>query len=426
MVKRSVLGDGIPTLAHALAEHMNADELKVLASLTKCPTPTRKADLVDHVLDHLAGDRLQVVWQSLDEIQKAAVAEVVHSNGTAFPAQRFHAKYGRLPDSGTVSRYSRGGRPTPLRFFFYGGERGGVMPDDLKQRLRAFVPPPIRTQVTSRAQLPAAHDRPFGRRDPRAKESEAVPLVVRETERSAPRELISALRLVDAGKVSVSDKTRRPSASTVDAIGAVLDGGDYYPHQPPKDESHDGNAGPIRAFAWPLLIQAGGLAQLSGSRLQLTKAGRKALAEPAAQTLKNLWEKWCSTSILDELSRIECVKGQTGKGKRGLTSAPSRRGALAFALGECPAQRWIPADELARFIEASSEALCVTRSPGTSTSAIRNTGASATRDGRVTSRAATSSASSSSTRPRSASSTSRTSRQPAPGPTTTRCGAPTT
>jgi len=35
---------------------------------------------------------------------------------------------------------------------------------------------------------------------------------------------------------------------------------------------NDQNAGPIRAFGWPLAVQAGGLAQLSDARLQLTTA----------------------------------------------------------------------------------------------------------------------------------------------------------
>ena len=116
----------------------------------------------------------------------------------------------------------------------------------------------------------------------------------------------------------MSDKTRRASAATIDAITAVLEGGDYYPFVPPQDKWHDENAGPM--FAWPLLIQAGGLAQLSGSKLRLAKAGRKALAEPAAQTLKTL---------LDELSRIECVKGQTGKGAL-------FRAAASVSLGHAP------------------------------------------------------------------------------------------
>ena len=52
------------------------------------------------------------------------------------------------------------GRITALRFFFYGIEPGGgIMPDDLKERLEAFVPPPVSATVTSLEELPAAYDR---------------------------------------------------------------------------------------------------------------------------------------------------------------------------------------------------------------------------------------------------------------------------
>jgi hypothetical protein len=241
------------------------------------------------------------------------------------------------------------------------------MPDDLKDRLTAFVAPPVAVTVTSLEELPVAHDRPFERWNARTKQqehgTEPVPLTVRETERSAQRELLSMLRLVDAGKVAVSDTTRRASSATIAAITAVLEGGDYYPFVPPTDKWHDENAGPMRAFAWPLLIQAGGLAQRSGSRLTLTGAGRMALAEPAAETLKTLWEKWTDTTVLDELSRIECVKGQTGKGRRGLTAAAPRRDAIAETLAECPVHRWVAADELLRFVRASGRDFAVSRNP---------------------------------------------------------------
>lgn len=72
---------------------MNADELK-LASLTGGPVPTRKAEVGDLIAEHLEGNRLRTAWQSLDELQKAAVAAVVHWHGTQFPAARFQAKYG--------------------------------------------------------------------------------------------------------------------------------------------------------------------------------------------------------------------------------------------------------------------------------------------------------------------------------------------
>jgi hypothetical protein len=88
---------GIPTLHAALSDHMNSDDLKKLGALTKEKLPTRKADLAAVIMRHLAGAGLQKVWQSLDELQRAAVAEVVHSEENHFPGYRFRAKYGGDP-----------------------------------------------------------------------------------------------------------------------------------------------------------------------------------------------------------------------------------------------------------------------------------------------------------------------------------------
>ncbi len=354
--------DEVPTLEQALLAHMNGDELRRLVALTGEKAANRKGDMAAVVLRHLKGEeRLRAAWESLDELQRAAVAEVVHSPSALFPAGRFRAKYGQDPDWGSARKYGYGREPSRLCFFFY----KGLIPADLKQRLLQFVPPPAEAAVSLLDQVPEAYGRPFRRWNEKkriAEEgTEPIPITVHETERAAQRELLSVLRLVDAGKVSVSSTTRRPSASTVAAIGEVLDGGDYYPHVPPKNEWFDENAGPIRAFAWPLLLQAGGLAQLAGSRLQLTKKGRKALSDPPAATLRLLWEGWQRTTLFDELSRIDCVKGQTGRGKRGLTSPSSRREAVGSSLAGCPAGKWIATGELIRFMHATDDFVPVAR-----------------------------------------------------------------
>jgi hypothetical protein len=352
-MKRHTIGAGIPTLEIALAEHMSAEDLRLLAALTGKKLPTRKVDLAAVLTRHLDGDGLQAAWQSLDEIQRAAVAEVVHSNSGKFLADRFRAKYGRDPLWFTTDASGYRRTPSPLGFFFYGA---GEMPADLKQRLGAFVPRPSKAQITTLTELPVTYD------DPRENRPRAAPLTVHCTEQTAQRELSSILRLVDAGKVAVSDKTRRASSTTIEAISNILEGGDFYPRLPVKNKWNDQNAGPIRAFGWPLVIQAGGLAQLSGSRLQLTTAGRKALAAPAAETIQKLWTKWLGTTIFDELSRIDCVKGQTGKGRHGLTGISPRRNAVARALSECPTGSWISTDEFFRFLRASGNGFSVTRS----------------------------------------------------------------
>ena len=361
-MKRYATSGGIPTLDLALSELMSSNDLKKLAALTREKLPTRKADLAAVIKRHLEGDGLRTVWQGLDELQRAAVAEVVHSSSTEFQADRFHAKYGREPNWGASDRYGYHRSPSALGFFFYGN---GVMPDDLKTRLEAFVPRPVEAEIETLDELPPRYDPPGSRWRSRAKtdqdRDEAASLVVHESERPAQRELLSVLRLIDSGKVSVSAKTRRPSAATLRAVAAVLEGGDYYPALQVTSKWYDEDAGPIRAFAWPVLVQAGGLAELSGSKLRLTRAGRKALSEPATETLRTVWSRWIASTLLDELSRIECVKGQNGKGKRALTAVSSRRGAIADALAECPAGAWIATDELFRFLHASGHGFSVTR-----------------------------------------------------------------
>ena len=360
-MKRDYSEGRIPTLEVALNEHMNADDLKRLAKHTNQKIPTRKADIAAVIKRHLDGEGLKAVWHGLDDLQRAAVAEVVHSSSTRFLADRFAAKYGRSPNWGTADKYGYRGDPSPLAFFFY----GGVMPDDLKKRLKTFVPQPAAAKVKTLSELPAAYERPWSRWSSKTRTKETgtaqVPLAVHRTELTAQRELLSVLRLIDSGKVSVSDKTRRPSAATIKAITNILEGGDYYPVLPVTSKWHDENAGPIRAFAWPLIAQAGGLAQLSGSKLQLTRAGRNALSEPAAETLRRLWSRWIDTTLIDELLRIECVKGQTGKGKRGLTALSSRRDAIADTLAVCPAGSWISTDEFRRFVCASGNDFTVSR-----------------------------------------------------------------
>ncbi|WP_225095349.1 hypothetical protein [Streptomyces sp. CoH27] len=73
----------------------------------------------------------------------------------------------------------------------------------------------------------------------------------RAMEHDARTELAAVLQLVAAGRLRCGDKTKRPSAATLRALGEVLTGSDFY----------EGEA--VRAFAWPLLLQAGGLAELS-------------------------------------------------------------------------------------------------------------------------------------------------------------------
>ncbi len=90
-----------------------------------------------------------------------------------------------------------------------------ALPDDLKERLEAFVPPPVAATLESLEQLPAAYDRPLERWNAETKKherrTERIPLTVRETEPGSAR----GLGLPPAGPASpfrVSARPTRPLA----------------------------------------------------------------------------------------------------------------------------------------------------------------------------------------------------------------------
>jgi hypothetical protein len=155
---------------------------------------------------------------------------------------------------------------------------------------------------------------------------------VRLTADDARANLGAALRLCAGGSLRCSEKTRRPSAATVASISDVLAGGDFYPDHA------------IMAFAWPLLLQAGGLAELAGGRMQLTARGRAANGKDPVAVLGLLWQRWIARAAIDELSRIDTIKGQ--RRPNTLTAPSRRRQAVAGALARLPARQWVKTDDL--------------------------------------------------------------------------------
>jgi hypothetical protein len=350
-------------------ESMTVDELKHLASLV--PTskrPTNKGGLVALILDYLTDEGIRAIWDQLDTLQRAAVAETVHGPDYGYSARRFSAKYGKEPDWGTKESWQY--RPSRLGFFFYRGS----MPQDIKERLKSFVPPPEPLVLASQEGIPPAIMFEVRHYDYETKkyylEPYEVPLTQCLVERAAQQELIAVLRLVATGKMAVSEKTRLPTAATIKAVTALLQDGDYYTTDvggaqevevPQEDDNEGQEIGPIKGYAWPMILLGARLAEISGKRLVLTDAGRKALAAPPAFTLRNAWQAWLKTDVLDELRRINVIKGQTGKGARSLTAPRTRRAKIAEALMACPPGRWVLVSDFLRYLLAADLDFEVTR-----------------------------------------------------------------
>jgi Helicase conserved C-terminal domain len=155
---------------------------------------------------------------------------------------------------------------------------------------------------------------------------------IRLTEQEAALNLHTMLQLCAAGALRCSEKTARPSAATVGTVASQLVHGDFY------------LLDAIASFAWPLIVQAGGLATIDGGRLKLTPKGRTALRRPPAEVIRQLWRRWLTHAVIDEFSRIEEIKGQ--RAHNVLTSARARRQTVAQAIASCPPGEWISVDSL--------------------------------------------------------------------------------
>jgi hypothetical protein len=178
-------------------------------------------------------------------------------------------------------------------------------------------------------------------------------VTVRGTGPDALSNLVAVLELAADGQLRCAAATRRPLAATVRLVEDALVAGDYYER---RDEGE-----PIAAFAWPMLVQAGGLARFDGPRLELTSRGEAVLAKPSYQALGELWDRWMRSVSQDELVRIEAIRGQRRTGT--LTAPARRRAAMADGLAALAPGVWVEVDSLFAVLRAQPAPLAVATSP---------------------------------------------------------------
>ncbi len=184
----------------------------------------------------------------------------------------------------------------------------------------------------------------------RAEYFQPAPVQLRCTAPDALSNLVAVLELTADRQMRCSAATRRPLTATVRLVDDILVAGDYY----------DAARGePIAAVAWPLLLQAGGLAQLAGTRLELTARGQAVLARPSYPALGALWDRWLTSVSHDELARVEAIKGQRRPST--LTSVPKRRAAVAAGLAAVQPGAWTDIDVLLTLLSTQPRPLVVAR-----------------------------------------------------------------
>ena len=322
--------------------------------------PTRKADIIAAIRDYMLSAGCREVWERLDPDERLVVAETVHHGAGQLDRSRFIAKHGSLPEALANRQYGYvRNRPKPkqsyLPLFFY----GQTIPPELCTRLAEFVPVPADDAMKTVAEeaipewvLEEPDDEPDADRVIRRLSTEAI----------ARQDLAGLLRLVDSGQLSVSEKTGMAGAAALRKIDGLLAGGDWFsPQDEPQLRKWEGGpVRPMRPFAWPLLLQAGGLAKAKGKTLELTRKGKAALRAPFEQTIRELYTRWRDRGSWDEFRRIDMIKGQTSKG-RPMAAVVPRRQAIEQTLRECPPGEWVEIQEFYRYSLARGHGFEVAR-----------------------------------------------------------------
>ncbi|MCK5130798.1 MAG: helicase-associated domain-containing protein [Candidatus Sabulitectum sp.] len=328
-----------------IVSKLDAEKIKKIArNLQVGRSFTRKADLIG-AITHLIKTDIQAVLKHCSVEEKQVLALAAHKKGRV-SAEMFSSRYGYgFPER--LSHYSRKNvSPYQALVFNEGYQTTDLLiSDELVEILKDVFPPPAAEVVKTTDEIPQKHKD----RD----------IQIHYGESTVFSELKSVLRLVDLGKISVSEKTRKPSGTAVKAITNVLSVPDFQLEDPTiiSDPYYE-SPGSVRAYAWGILVQSCGWSRYSKGKLKLSASGKKAMNGDFEEFVSGVWS-YLDSSKFDELNRVKTIRGQTGKGKRGLTDLDFRKPNLLAAIHAWPVEEWISFKEVCRFQLASDNSFTV-------------------------------------------------------------------
>ena len=305
-----------------ILEDLNLDVLKALARKMDLPKSlTRKGDLIEAMARKVEKD-LQGVLNYMSNAECLLLAEAAFHDGRINPSV-FSSKYGI--SSPLPNRWMRPDQAVLTALMF---QRNTLniyeIPKELIKGLQDFLPQPARAKVKTVDSLPASYIPP--KRYSHSREQPPRPIHVHEGEKAMFTELRRVLRLVQAGKIKVTDKGHRPTDSAVRLLSTALDSSDFDLKSPFEETNkYEEKAGAVRAHAWGVLIQQCKWAKPKAGTLGLTEAGKEILNSPDVSRYKDGVGAFLNNDDFDELNRIEHIRGQSGGAKRYMTSPSERK-----------------------------------------------------------------------------------------------------
>ena len=333
-------------------ENMTGDDLKGFLKLLHISQQglTRKAHFIEAVEKQLTG-QLPTVLRGLSDPERLWLADSAHA-GRFVGHVEFKARFGaQWPWRQRPGSWSYGTEPTLLDAMVYRDQHLGrnLMVPSLVEPLKANLPRPEIPGMKTVKELPLNPSRTEG--------SNHKPLQVFVSD-IAPMELGRVLRLVQSGKVKVTDSTRRATDASTRLVSQALVAPDFVLERPaeavnPAWMDSSELVGSVRAHAWGALVQQCGWAKAKGSVLTLTSSGQQILSGFVPRLYQAGVARFIANGDFDELHRVNHIRGQTGKYSSRYISCPSdRKSAICKVLAQWPQGEWLEYSEALRSVNA--------------------------------------------------------------------------
>ena len=340
-----------------ILEVLRVDRLRTLAKrLGVAKSGLRKGVLVED-LARLVATNAALVLQFCTDDEKTVLAELAYNDGV-LNTDVFRCKYGRPCPA--LRYYDYGTEISTLAVMVYAVDREELrLVPGVAETLRGLLGEPSPATLTTRTDVPEVC-KPGDCDDERyIREIHVFP-----PERTMLAELRRMLSLVQAGKLAVAAKSKRPTDAATRRMAEALVAPDLQLEVPPDKIDRPwppDKAGAVRAHAWGVILQQCGWCRAKGSKLELTRAGKGLLSGIGSADLKAGFFRMVKDDSFDELNRITNIRGQGGKGKRTMTPPSSRKAAIVCSMEEWPVGEWVCPPEAFRFATAGGEHFSVCR-----------------------------------------------------------------
>ncbi|AQQ71881.1 hypothetical protein SMSP2_02260 [Limihaloglobus sulfuriphilus] len=329
----------------AVLEQLRSEDLKLIArKLNLSRNITRKADLINEFQRLFENDLPKILDLCTDK-QKTLLAEAAYGQGKV-QKKTFKGKYGYPCPQRNYSWPSKDISPFNLLVFNSEDGRHICVLPDIVESLRQLLPKPEKVTIKTADTIEKTYKYDAAER----------PIHIFEGESVVFTELRQMLSMVQAGKIKVAAKSKRPTDSSVRQISTALVLPDFELDIPEKIARRwDESAGAVRAHAWGVILQQCGWCKVNGNKLDFTRTGKKLLSGITPSDLKTGFLRYLRNDSFDEMNRINNIRGQTGKGKREMTRVSDRKVVFCNSMEHWPVNKWIGFNDACRFAMASGK-----------------------------------------------------------------------